>query len=165
MGKGNEFWSFVTSFKDKYGTWGPVGKCYPVSDSVLTYASKGKLDPFFVKGFTQEEIIRHRDRWVERTPETTKQTKLTQYIVKENPKESKLRQEELIKTIISRLGENDARPTTKDIVTMIRQVVIVENKTILGRFKARDYYDTVVAHVNKENWIDAVAHMCGKDFF
>lgn len=47
----------------------------------ITYMSKGKLDPQYIKGFTQDEIIGYKDRWVERTPETSlpKKSTPTQY--------------------------------------------------------------------------------------
>jgi len=48
----------------------------------ITYMSKGTIEPSYVKGFTREEIIEHKDRWVERTPETSlpkKTSTVTQY--------------------------------------------------------------------------------------
>lgn len=47
----------------------------------ITYMSKGVLEPMFVKGFTREELVVCKDRWVERTPETSapKKSTVTQY--------------------------------------------------------------------------------------
>lgn len=47
----------------------------------ITYMSKGKLDPRYIKGFTQEEIIGYKDKWTERVPETSlpKKSGPTQY--------------------------------------------------------------------------------------
>lgn len=46
----------------------------------ITYMSKGNLEPSFIKGFTQEEIVSYRDSWVERTRETApKKDTHTQY--------------------------------------------------------------------------------------
>lgn len=51
-------------------------------DGCIVYMTKGRLEPSYVKGFTQEEIVAYKDRWVERTAETSKSTKAsgpTQY--------------------------------------------------------------------------------------
>lgn len=39
----------------------------PAEPRFITYMSKGKLDPAFVKGFTDEEITTYRSQWVELT--------------------------------------------------------------------------------------------------
>lgn len=49
-GKGNEFWSW----KDWDGT-----------DKYITYMTKGKLSPKFVKNFLSDEVERSRQGWVE----------------------------------------------------------------------------------------------------
>lgn len=49
-GKGNEFWSW----KDWNGT-----------ETYLTYMTKGKLRPKFAKNFSNEEVERFRQAWVE----------------------------------------------------------------------------------------------------
>lgn len=47
----------------------------------ITYMSKGRIEPSFVKGFTQQEVLEYKDRWVERTPETSlpEKSSVTQY--------------------------------------------------------------------------------------
>lgn len=45
----------------------------------ITYMTKGKLEPVYVKGFTQTETDEYKDRWVDRTPETSKSNKVTNY--------------------------------------------------------------------------------------
>lgn len=41
-------------------------------DGCIVYMTKGKLEPVYCKGFTQEELIAYRDKWVDRTPETVR---------------------------------------------------------------------------------------------
>jgi len=41
----------------------------------IVYMSKGRLEPCLVKGFTQDEVVAYKDRWVERTSETSHTTK------------------------------------------------------------------------------------------
>lgn len=47
----------------------------------IVYMSKGRLDPRYVKGFTQDEIEGYKGRWTERVPETSlpKKSGPTQY--------------------------------------------------------------------------------------
>lgn len=44
-------------------------------DGCIVYMTKGRLEPSYVKGFTQEEVVVYKDRWIERTAETSKSTK------------------------------------------------------------------------------------------
>lgn len=44
-------------------------------DGCIVYMTKGRLEPMFVKGFTQEEVSSYKDKWVERTPETSSEKK------------------------------------------------------------------------------------------
>lgn len=39
----------------------------PVEDKFITYMSKGKLDPVFIKGFTQDECDRYKALWIEKS--------------------------------------------------------------------------------------------------
>lgn len=146
--RGNGFWSFATQYKKE-----------PVTSGCIPYMTKGKLDPVLNKGFTQEEIDTHKSAWVDITP--LRKGTLTQYLTKpETQKESKMRQQDLITEIrrrykIQRVGNFNTpvedRPSELQnlnkitLINLIRQVVVVENKTILGRYKYRDYFDTILA--------------------
>lgn len=153
--KGNEFWSFKTEYT-------PFGQTInlPIDEKCITYMSKGKLDPVYVKGFTQDEINVYRDQWdptIKAAP-SKKQSKLM-YVVKETHKESKLRQNEMIDEIIKRLHESKDTSSLA-IIKTIRQVVIVEQNTICGRYKVRDYHDTIIAKLNSDNtWINYMMQM------
>lgn len=146
---GNKFWSFK--------------QCDSDLQTPVIYMSKGKLEPFYVKGFTQEEIDSCKDRWVERTPETS-QKFLTSYVVRENSEQSKRRQWDNIQEIVKRYNELPM-PTGRHLCRIIKQVVVMENHTMLGRYKMRDYYDTVKAIVNEHDWSLSASQFCEKDFF
>ena len=47
---------------------------------------------------------------------------------------------------------NIKRP--REILEVIRQVVYVEHKTIVGRYKIRDFYDYVMGNMDSERWLD-----------
>lgn len=134
-------WSFVT--KD-------------VNEKFIVYMSKGKLAPSFVKGFNEDQVEAYRNDWVSNP--LKKQTKLT-YIVKETPAERKMRQEDMVNEIVKRYQES-ADKSPDFLIGTIYRVVSVENKNILGRYKVRDYYDTVVGRVNPTKWIDCMKKLC-----
>lgn len=116
----------------------------------ITYMSNGHLTPKFVKGISDDEIKSLKAEWVD-TPKPVK-GKMTQYILKqENPAQQKLRQQELVDEIRRRVNdykgeEYDGKYDPIRLVRIIKQVVVIENKTVCGRYKFRDYYDTVMAH-------------------
>jgi len=49
-------WAFVSKLKSK-----------PITEDFITYMSKGKLEPSYIKGFTQEQIDSYKCKWIERT--------------------------------------------------------------------------------------------------
>jgi len=49
-------WSFKTEMHGE-----------PVHDKLITYMSKGKLEPKYQKGFTQEVVDKYKSEWIERT--------------------------------------------------------------------------------------------------
>lgn len=128
------------------------------NESFITYMTKGKYEPKLVKGYTPEEIDEFKSKWVDR-PQTDK-GKLIQYRLKiENPHEQKKRQQDMIQEIGLRYKAS-TNQTGSELIAIIRQVVVVENKTILGRYKLRDYYDTVMMLEEKETWIHQMEKFC-----
>lgn len=147
--KGNAFWSFKT----EYTPYGDT-QTFPVDTGCISYMSEGKLEPKYVKGFTSDEIEMYRDKWDPTIVETRRKEKIQSklmYVVKETHKESKLRQNQMVDEIVKRLKDDSS---DNAILLAIRQVVIIEQNTICGRYKIRDYYDTVKARlVSKESWL------------
>ena len=122
-------------------------------EGFITYMSKGHLDPLFIKGITDEACHLLKAQWVD----VPKKNGKTQYVLKiENPAQQKLRQWELVEEINRRYNINDpeeSRDPVEKLIRIIRQVVIIENNTICGRYKFRDYYDTIMS-LNKSNTND-----------
>lgn len=50
-------WAFTTCNKHKI----------PWTDELITYLTKGKLEPSQVKGFTEEEIVEYKEKWIDHT--------------------------------------------------------------------------------------------------
>lgn len=156
---GNGFWSFKTEYTPYGGT-----QSLPIDSNCITYMSKGVLEPVYNKGFELDEVNRLKLSYDPTVIENAKQRKQYQsklmYVVKETHKESKLRQNQMVDLIISRLKESDDY-TERAILLMIRQVVIIEQNTICGRYKIRDYYDTVRAKLlSKESWLNEMSQFC-----
>jgi len=142
-------WSFKTKYKPHKGD-----KEYDVDENCITYMAKGHLDYKFNHGFTEGFIQEAKLRWVE-YKNRARQSKLTSYIVKESAKASKLRQNEMIDEIVKRVQQAPEN-TPEVILSNIRQVVIIENKTIIGRYKVRDYYDTIRSIANPGTWLSSM---------
>lgn len=126
-------WSFVTAQNEEF----------------ITYMSKGNLAPVFISNYNDEEIDAYKKKWV---PREAKQKGLTQYRLKlENPTEQKKRQSEMVQEIQIRYRELEDKDSSA-LITLIRQVVVIENKTLLGRYKLRDYFDTVMLLEEPNTW-------------
>jgi len=133
-------WSFKTLYEGN-----------PVDDKFIIYMSKGDLQPVYVRGYSDAEIEQYKSQWVDRPK---KRKELTQYKLKyENPKEAKVRQNEMIDMILQRCKENQIKQP-RQILEVIRQVVWKECKTVAGRYKIRDYYDVVTMDMHQEKWLD-----------
>lgn len=128
--------------------WSFVAK--DVNEKFITYMSKGKLEPKYVSGFSDVQVSSYRDLWEDR-PRKQVQTRLS-YIVKETPEERKMRQEDMVKEIVRRVQLSEDQ-TTDFIIGTIYRVVSVENRTMLGRYKMRDYYDAVIAKTDYQGWL------------
>jgi len=142
-------WSFKTKYKPHKGD-----KEYDVDENCITYMAKGHLDYKFNYGFTEGFIQEAKLRWLDYKTRA-RQSKLTSYLVKETAKASKLRQNEMIDEIVKRLRVSQEQ-TPEVILSLIRQVVIIENKTIIGRYKVRDYYDTIRSIANPGTWLSSM---------
>jgi len=110
----------------------------------ITYLSKGQLDPKLFKGILRDEVSTLKTAWVPREEKPKK----TQYILRvENPAQQKLRQHEMVVEVRRRLAVNpphDEYHMTSEVIRHIQDVVVKENKTLCGRYKLRDYYDTIM---------------------
>lgn len=139
--------------------WSFVSK--DVNEKFITYMSKGNLEPKLCCGFGEDQVSVLRDAWEERR-RISKQTRLT-YVVKETTEERKLRQTDMIQEIIKRV-EASSDQTAEYIIGTIYRVVCIENRNVLGRFKLRDYYDTVLQQVRQEEWMHGMRKICTRDY-
>lgn len=122
----------------------------PYNDTLITYMSKGKLLPKYVKGFIEEEIESFRLKWTQPNPITTQDGML---VVKREIKDSKKKtKRELIQEMLETyLPEMD----TDEMIELIRKVLI-RNNEVIGMYKVIDYYDSLLCYGNKERFVSMV---------
>jgi len=128
----------------------------------ITYLTKGKLTPCLVKGISAEEIGTLKAAWVDQPPAKGK----IQYRLKiENPQEQKMRQAEMVAEIRRRIREDTPADdmgyhNTRHVLNIITAVVVKQNNTVCGRYKIRDYYDTVMMLENSHSHATAMENFC-----
>lgn len=143
----------VTTYPKTDWSYKTIHEGHPVDDNFIIYMSKGVIEPRFVTGYTTEEIEQYRLKWVDRSDYVKKKT-LTQFKLKyENPREAKIRQNEMMDMVRQRCKDKNVR-TSREILEVIRDVVYRECKTVVGRYKIRDFYDYVTADIKEEQWLD-----------
>lgn len=138
--------------------WSFVSK--DVNEKFITYMSKGKLEPKTCVGFSEVQVSEYRDAWEDRR--THKQQRLT-FVVKESQNERKARQTDMIAEIIKRVEQSEDQ-TAEFIIGTIYRVVAIDNRNVLGRFKLRDYYDTVLQQIRQEEWMHGMRKICTRDY-
>lgn len=139
----------VTSFPKSDWSFKTLHEGHPVDDKFIIYMSKGSLQPCYVNGYTIDDLELYRTQWVDKPKK-----ELIQYKIKvENPQTAKIRQNELMDIVKAKCKERNVRQP-RDILEVIREVVYKQHKTIVGRYKIRDYYDYVVSDINPQSWLD-----------
>lgn len=122
--KGNELWSW------KQGNH--------VDIKFITYMSKGKLRPVFVKNFIPDEVEELRLKWIEPTP---KGESLSE------KKEATKTKAELLLEMSTLVNESDFEGYGIDYISeyLVKVVlkVLRKNKIVIGRYKIREYRDAL----------------------
>ena len=134
-------WSFITTYQGN-----------PVDDKVITYFSKGILEPLFVKGVTYDAIAILKGQWV---------VKAT------NPRGPSKKDEVTYNRIVDEIIEeyNTLLPTN-NIMVLRRSVPGVvlrylrKYKKVCGRYKARDLVDTVLTRMENPGYKESFEQMC-----
>jgi len=112
---------------------------------VITYMSKGILEPIHNKGFDPEEVRRLKGNWLNYAT-----------LLKTHPKkpvQPKLNASELVDEIVKRFRAQERHVDSFDrvmdlAISIAHQVLYVEANAVIGRFKFRDYVDTVMARLS-----------------
>lgn len=146
-------WSFVTS----------VGKPKsPVKWDYITYMSKGNLHPVATNHLPEEiDYDAFRLKWVPMMGTNMKvQYKIEKYL---SPADMKKTYNQMIDEIISRLADDH---TNENVLNVLLKYV-AEKRLIIGRYKIRDMYDTILLRtcdprIMKEGmWIMGIRTLIG----
>jgi len=117
-------------------------------EHIATYYLKGTLEPSFVKGLSFDwELI--RSRWVDRKIQTQ-----LKYV---DP--HKMNYSEMLQQIKNTMKEQNDY-SIDNMLDQIRQVFIIQNKRIIGRFKVRDIVDTLMAEFEPHDWKHSLKRIC-----
>lgn len=142
-----QFYSRVSTERKGNDLWSWVHDKYPNPDlSFITYMSEGNLRPVFVKNVLPAEVEEYRSKWIETTP---KGSLLTE---RKESKKSKyeLLQEMLIE--VEKIKSVDGSSILNEIVEIVF-AVLRKNKIVVGKFKIRDYRDSIMMYKKDYNWL------------
>lgn len=122
----------------------------------IAYMSKKDLHAKFVKGVSADIIAECSAKYVPKS-EYGKRNGKTQYkVITEKPEVSKKRQNDLLDEMIKRYKsgypmdkylEDSTYPFKAAFVINVILEVLNENRVIFGRYKVRDYFDTICARM------------------
>lgn len=113
---------------------------------IITYMSKGRYEPIHNNGFDDELVYQYKSRWLDYAAELAKSTT----VHPKKPIEEKLKVGEMLDEIQARYMHEERLAEGFDrqldvVISIAHQVIYVENKALVGRFKFRDYVDTILA--------------------
>jgi len=142
----------------------------------IQYMSKKDLHPSFCKGYEDEFVAECSAKYLPKS-EYAKSNSKTQFkIVSEKPAESKKRQNDLLDEMVAKIRNqypmdkyvtNADMPFDHRLVLNIIIEVLNEHRVIFGRYKVRDYYDTILSRLWPFKFQDRMQTMIGfvtKDF-
>lgn len=131
-----------TKYQDKNKRW------WPVDDKYITYMSKGRLQPQYVKGYSFEETEEFRKQWVDfsalKTARESSGTKVgeDQVAVATTPKKQ-MTVYSHCKAIIDGMKDKNNGLIKHNVIDEIIEYCN-KNKIAMGGYKARDWYDCIL---------------------
>lgn len=139
-----------STYKTKTGT-------YPVDDKYITYMSKGKLDPSYSKGYTEDEIAAYKAQWKDMTISKYGRIELT-------PKEegkpkamsrfafvmhcAEIYAEEILK--MAEEGHVTRMPFDRRLATQLVILECVKQQQAIGFYKIVDLVDAIQMVANPQ---------------
>lgn len=122
-------------------------------EKLATYFSKGKIDYSFMYGFDYD-WTHIKSLWVEPKKTQAQLNRLGEII-----KLDKMKLKEMIDRINLLLTE-DNDFSIDNYLSKIRQVFVLENRLIVGRYKIRDIVDTLMAINDPTEWKISIKRFC-----
>lgn len=117
----------------------------PVNDKLVTYMSKGHLEPKLLHNWTIEKYNEYKAKWVNYENKNYDKNTIKRYItVKESPKEKKLRKQDLLAKMITKCANDYSHDNVRKAI----KKVLIDANEIIGVYKVIDYYDTIMMRHN-----------------
>ena len=130
----------TTTYKDR-----ETGEMKPIDKGLITYISKGSLEPSKLHNISLEEYYEWRAKWVNYENVEYKKGDIKRYVtIKETPKERKLRKQDLLAQMITKCANDFSHANVRKAIKQ----VIKDNGEILGVYKLVDYYDAIMLRHN-----------------
>jgi len=129
-------WSFKTTYgKDKA----------TIDGGAITYMSKGKYDPKYFTGFTQECLDECKAKWVS-VP--------IQQSVAAEAKQSKQRKIDMLAKMLEKITPEKIKTMMEyDYYKLIRGVLI-EHEQVIGIYKVLEFRDAIAMRIDKKGFYD-----------
>lgn len=119
----------------------------PIDSAFIVYMSKGRLDPSYVKGYSETDISEHRSRWVNhptRQGLRTKNGKIVVDGVGDDPSQPSTQRGQKTKwQLLAEMQEEwgaSCAPGFDDLFRITRKV-LKKNKQAIGFYKVMDYME------------------------
>lgn len=134
----------TTTYKDR-----ETSESKPIDKGLITYISKGSLEPSRLHNITIEEYNELKSKWVNYENKNYGKNDIKRYVtVKENPKEKRLRKQDLVQQMIKKCNKDFQHNVVRDAI----KKVIKDNGEILSVYKLTEYYDTIMLQCNDERF-------------
>jgi len=161
----NEFRKLIDTALKGNKLWSWEHKDYQNPDeSYITYMSKGELAPVFLKNLTHRDCNNWRSKWVQRkkqhTPEptATSNENVNAYSSKTNPKQlTKFELLNLMKHEYELFKQKHPNwVITKSQRNKIVVDVLIEQKQVVGLYKAIDYSYALQLYADSDSFVDSM---------
>lgn len=158
----NQFRKLIHTERKGNGLWSWEHKDYPNPDeNVITYMSKGKLEPVFVKNMTVNEIEVYKSRWTnyhEKKHKIIEETPIEGEVVQARVKQ--LTKWEILCLIDDEVSFYKKKYPNRIITKEIRNRIIVdlckEQKLVKGIYQVQELSYAYCLHFDTETFLDTL---------
>jgi len=129
-------WSFKTTYGKEKTT---------IDGGAITYMSKGKYDPKYFTGFTQECLNECKAKWVS-IP--------IQQSAAAEAKQSKQRKIDMLAKMLEKITPEKINTIVEYDLYKIIRGVLIEHEQVLGMYKVLEFRDAINMRIDKKGFYD-----------
>lgn len=127
-----------------------------VNEDYIAYMSKGKYDPMYNSGFSEELVSEQKAKGYDRVDVSGGKLVIRRGVNVDGESSNRKTRKELVQGIVEDLGDSIRRADERDICEVIRKHLI-RNNEVIGMYKVIDLYDSVLMYAHPDKWIDMVS--------